>query len=288
MRSQREHSDRRGKLARVGVHCRFEGGATKVVRAFAGTDLTAAARHGSPSSSSADSLLRVSGGRLEAAARNLVSCAAISFEALPASSRCSVKAAMRGGRPLPRSAPQAAETSTCMLFSRAHHSTMHKPSQVKSSQTKLKCVKINSASSQSVSQSGSSRAHHTVSGDGSTPLGLNTNTEYLLARATQDLKFTVAASATPCRDRCAVTCVRRWYRYSVLEWGLVVAEGVSEAAGAYTRSIIRGSTRGTRSVHVLLVLLELRLRRAVPTLHATDYSCARCVVSFSEPRELEP
>ena len=97
------------------MHCRFEGGATKVLRACAGTDLTAAARHGSPSSSSSHaSLLRVSGGRLEAAARNLVSCAAISFEALPASSRCSVKAAMRGGRPPPRSAPQAAETSPCI------------------------------------------------------------------------------------------------------------------------------------------------------------------------------
>ena len=160
VRSQREHSDRRGKLARVGVHCRFEGGATKVVRAFAGTDLTAAARHGSPSSSSVDSLLRVSGGRLEAAARNLVSCAAISFEALPASSRCSVKAAMRGGRPLPRSAPQAAETSTCMLFSRAHHtSTMHKQLR----------EKINSASSQSVCQSGSSPALTTPS-QGTAPL----------------------------------------------------------------------------------------------------------------------
>ena len=121
----------------------------------------------------------------------------------------------------------------------------------------------NTASSQSDSQSGSSwspRAHHTVSGDGSAPLGLNTNTEYLLARATQVHSGRV-------RGRCAVnvTCVRRWYRYSVLEWGLVVAEGVSEAAGAYTRSIIRG-TVSTQNA-----------------LYSLDSARGVSAVSFSEP-----
>ena len=154
-------------------------------------------------------------------------------------------------------------------------------------------MKINSASSQSVSQSGSSRsprAHHTVSGDGSTPLGLNTNTEYmyLLARATQDLKFTVAASATPCRDRCAVTCVRRWYRYSVLEWGLVVAEGVSEAAGDAILGVLYV---GVLVVHVRYTYCwycsnsdsaERSRRFTLQTTRARGVSCR------SLSRELEP
>lgn len=66
-----------------------------------------------------------------------------------------------------------------------------------------------------------------------------------------------------------------------------MAEGVSEAAGAYlsayTRSIIRGSTRGTPVLLPVLLRYRPMVRTPIPGPDATDYACALCVVSFSEP-----